>query len=280
MSRALHFIYVATMVFITIGVTYYLADIGWDYYHTPVEARWDHPEHDYFKGSGFMGHGLGIIGTLLVLIGVVLYSAAKKWGFLDRWVRLKYLLEFHIFLCTVGPIMILFHTAFKFGGVVSVAFWSMVLVVISGVIGRYIYLQIPRSISGRELSQNAILDMRNAHMATIESHTDQHESIKVLLREAEQVQGVGLRKRWSRFQIWLDVRRAIRRLPIPAEDKRSLIQVTQEEIRLGYTLSRMNVMQKWFAYWHVAHRPFAIIMLVIALVHIIVTLAFGATWIW
>lgn len=280
MLRTLHFLYISIMVAITAWVTYYLADIGWDYYHTPVEARWEHPDHDYFKASGLMGHGLGIVGTFLVLVGVVLYSAAKKWGFLDRWIRLKYLLEFHIFLCTLGPIMILFHTAFKFGGIVSWAFWSMLLVVISGVIGRYIYLQIPRSISGREMSQKAILDMRDNHLKAIEAHTDHHESIKVLLQEAEDIKGFGPRKRWARMQIWLDVRRVIRRLPIAAADRQVLRQVAREEIKLGYTLSRMDVMQKWFAYWHVAHRPFAIIMLVIALVHIIVTLAFGATWIW
>lgn len=71
---------------------------------------------------------------------------------LARFGRLKYWLEFHIFLCTLGPIMILFHTAFKFGGIVSISFWTMVLVVIIWVIGRFIYIQILRTIEGRELT--------------------------------------------------------------------------------------------------------------------------------
>ena len=50
--------------------------------------------------------------------------------------RSKHWLEFHIFLCTVGPLLVLYHTAFKFGGIVSVSFWSMVLVVLSGVAGK------------------------------------------------------------------------------------------------------------------------------------------------
>ena len=56
--------------------------------------------------------------------------------------------------------MILFHTSFKFGGIVSISFWSMVAVVASGVIGRFIYLQIPRTMQGRELSLNELREMR------------------------------------------------------------------------------------------------------------------------
>ena len=74
-------------------------------------------------------------------------------GYLTNW------LEFHIFLCTLGPVFVLFHTAFKFGGIVAVSFWSMVAVVASGVIGRFIYIQIPRSIQGQELDFKDIQKM-------------------------------------------------------------------------------------------------------------------------
>ena len=55
----------------------------------------------------------------MVIVGVFLYIARKRYNFLVKYLRLKYLLEFHIFLCVLGPILILFHTAFKFGGIVS-----------------------------------------------------------------------------------------------------------------------------------------------------------------
>jgi len=47
---------------------------------------------------------------------------------------------------------VLYHTALKFGGIVAVSFWSMAAVVLSGVIGRFIYVRIPRTIQGNELS--------------------------------------------------------------------------------------------------------------------------------
>jgi len=138
----------------------YLSWTGYDYYRLPLEERFYHPRHDWFKPSGVYGHGLGIMGTLMMLIGVSLYIARKRYNFMEKYLRIKYLLEFHIFLCVLGPLLIVFHTAFKFGGLVSIAFWCMVAVVASGVIGRFIYIQIPRTIEGRALGINELKMMR------------------------------------------------------------------------------------------------------------------------
>jgi hypothetical protein len=39
------------------------------------------------------------------------------------------------------------------------------------------------------------------------------------------------------------------------------------------------VMQNLFRYWHVAHLPFAFVMLIIMIIHVGVTLTFGYHWI-
>lgn len=160
MSPLAHRIYVSTLVTIVLFVTLFLVVTGLSYYGTSLEERFYHPEHQFYKPSGVFGHGLGIIGTLLIIIGVFSYIARKRYKFLANFGRLKYWLEFHIFLCSLGPILILFHTAFKFGGIVAISFWSMVAVVLSGVIGRFIYIQIPRSIEGRELSLDEVKEMK------------------------------------------------------------------------------------------------------------------------
>ena len=181
MNKTVHFLYVASMALVVIVVTAYLIYTGYDYYNLPLEERFYHPRHSWFKPSGAFGHGLGILGTLMILFGVSIYIARKRYNFMSKQLRLKYLLEFHIFLCTLGPILILFHTAFKFGGVVSVAFWSMVAVVASGVIGRFIYIQIPRSIEGRELSLNEVKGMRSELLDTLKKSAGLDESVIPLL---------------------------------------------------------------------------------------------------
>ena len=151
------------MVVIIIVTTFYLIYTGYSYYNTPLEERFYHPRHNWFKPSGLYGQGLGVLGTIMITFGVTIYIARKRYNFLSKYIRLKYLLEFHIFLCTLGPILILFHTAFKFGGIVSIAFWSMVAVVLSGVIGRFIYIQIPRTIEGRALSLKEVKKYENRY---------------------------------------------------------------------------------------------------------------------
>ncbi|MCB9293921.1 MAG: hypothetical protein H6559_12490 [Lewinellaceae bacterium] len=152
MSTLVHRIYIGTLTAIVVLTALFLVYNGASYYSTvPSRSGFITLLTTISNPAGLFGHGLGIMGTLLILIGVTSYIARKRYGFLSRFGRLKYWLEFHIFLCSLGPVMILFHTAFKFGGIVSIAFWSMVAVVASGVIGRFIYIQIPRTIEGRYL---------------------------------------------------------------------------------------------------------------------------------
>ena len=51
-----------------------------------------------------------------------------------------------------GPLFVVLHSSFKVGGLVAISFWSMVAVALSGVFGRYLYLKIPRTRAGEELT--------------------------------------------------------------------------------------------------------------------------------
>jgi hypothetical protein len=122
--------------------------LGLPYYLTPLDERPFSALHELYAPTGLIGHGFGIIGSLLVVVGVVLYTARKRVRFLARFGKLRDWLHFHIFLCLVGPYLVLLHTTFKFGGFVAISFWSMAAVVGSGVFGRYVYSWIPKTISG------------------------------------------------------------------------------------------------------------------------------------
>lgn len=130
MNKTFHRIYIGLFFLIVISVTILLAINGYSYYTTSIEERFFHPQHNLIKPSGSWGHGFGIIGSLMMILGVSIYMIRKRSRRLFNFGYLKHWLELHIFLCTVGLILVLYHTAFKFGGIVSVSFWSMVLVVI------------------------------------------------------------------------------------------------------------------------------------------------------
>jgi hypothetical protein len=109
------------------------------------------------------GHGIGIIGFILMLMTETLYSLRKrsrsvKWGKMSSW------LQTHIFMGLVGPYMVLLHTSWKFNGVAGVTTLLTVIIVVSGFIGRYIFTRIPRTMDGLEiegtLSQDALKQAR------------------------------------------------------------------------------------------------------------------------
>ena len=285
MNKTAHSIYLATLTLIVIAVTIYLFYYGASYYNTSMEERFYHTDHGDLKPSGVYGHGLGIIGTLLILIGVFGYMARKRYRILSRIGVLKHWLEFHIFLCTLGPIMILFHTSFKFGGIVSISFWSMVAVVASGVIGRFIYLQIPRTIQGRELSIAEIGEMQEDIAYRVRGEAGEH-SDEVLqawhdvIQERKNQGNPGFLKTYMRdYQLKSHFANQLKSWNISTRNNRIITGLISTELGIQRKIERLMLMQTLFRYWHIAHLPFALIMLIIMVIHVGVTLAFGYKWI-
>ncbi len=273
MKKSVHIIYIGIMVSIVVLVTIYLVYTGYSYYTTPLEERFYHPRHNWFKASGLYGQGLGVMGTFLIFFGVSIYILHKRYNILGKWVRLKYLLEFHIFLCTLGPILILFHTTFKFGGIVSIAFWSMVAVVASGVVGRFIYIQIPRTIEGRALSLNEVQNMKTDITEVLkEKYSLNPQTIQLFLNFTN-VESISKKPSVS------SLRNALKENKVSSEERHSILKKVMEERSLSRKISRLETMKKWFEYWHVIHMPFALIMLVIVIIHVIVAFTFGYKWI-
>lgn len=288
MSKVAHKIYIIVFTLIVVLALIFLSYSGFTYYNTSLEERFFQTDHASLKPSGIWGHGLGIIGSLLILIGVFMYMARKRNRSLMRLGILKHWLEFHIFLCTLGPVMILFHTAFKFGGIVAVSFWSMVAVFLSGVIGRFIYLQIPRTIEGRELSLSEVKDMKSDVSTILNLSNDlDSETYDVIVDSTKKKVEIYhenvfiryFRKNREDKNTIREVRSVLKKNQLSREQYNKIVSLVKNEISLNRRIDRLVTMQNLFKYWHVAHLPFALIMLVIMIIHVIVTVTFGFRWI-
>jgi hypothetical protein len=258
------------------------------YYSSGIEERVYLPDHNMLKPSGILGHGLGIIGSLFIIIGITTYMARKRYRSLSRLGLLKHWLEFHIFLCTLGPVLILFHTSFKFGGLVAISFWSMVAVFLSGIIGRYIYIQIPRSIEGRALNLNEVREIKSDMAGIIRnSYKLDEESYNTIMESVKNRVGiyyknpviVYLRNRADDRRSVQSVKAILRRNRLPKNDYKKLLALVKNDINLNRRIERLDTMQNLFKYWHVVHLPFALVMLIIMIIHVSVTIVFGYRWI-
>lgn len=290
MEKTAHRIYIGSFFAIGIASTVLLALYGFHYYTTSMEERFFLVQHSSLKPSGTIGHGVGILGSLMMIIGVAFYMIRKRARRFHSIGILKHWLEFHIFLCALGPVFVLYHTAFKFGGIVSVSFWSMVAVVLSGVIGRFIYIQIPHSISGQELSMNDLNDITLDLDKKLRKETAVTNS---LLLEIEDAFSPELFQKMAfvsgvvyAIKGHLKSRKILKRLrtglKVSGTDKhhiREIMETARSKTVIARRIGLLRTMQKIFRYWHIVHLPFAIVMFVIMFIHVAVTIVFGYKWI-
>jgi hypothetical protein len=290
MTKLQHQLYIVFFVIVTILVLVLLIVNGYTYYNSPLEERFFSADHNSLKPSGALGHGIGIIGSILMLAGVSIYMARKRMKIFMRVGFLKHWLELHIFLCTVGPILVLFHTAFKFGGLVAVSFWSMVAVFLSGIIGRFIYVRIPHTIEGKEMSMQQISNMNQ--QLTIRLFSE-YNLDKETVNKIENLSDIEKKGRssftellFSIIPIFFENRQKINLISkelnkhqINKSARKEVIKIVKEKINISNKIYYLRLMQSLFKYWHVAHLPFALIMLIIMFIHIVVTVALGYKWI-
>jgi hypothetical protein len=252
---------VAVAVLVAVWV---LVDLGgWSYYSTPLRIRGYAPGHVTLKPSGSVSHLIGVVGFGLLTMPFM-YAARKRWTRLSSAGSITTWLEAHIFCGIVGPVLVTFHTAFKFNGVISVAYWSMMLVMLSGFVGRYLYVRIPKSIRGAELTR-AEIEMRmailTAHLAEI--------GLNPVLRTRVGAESVG--GWWSRRRLRLAlVAGGVARNP--AID---VVETLAERGALDRRLAYLERTKKLFAAWHVFHQPLVYVMIIIALLHVGVALYLG-----
>lgn len=288
MSQTAHRIYIFGLAAIVLAFVAMITLKGYFYYTISIEERFFDHEDILLKPSGLIGHGIGILGSLCMIMGVSMYMVRKRYRIFSRLGLLKYWLEFHIFLCTLGPFLVLFHTAFKFGGLVVISFWSMVAVFLSGIVGRFIYLQIPRTIEGRELSLTEVRDLKrdigDTLINSIQLDADSHKVIVNSIRVKEELfhKNYFVRFFWKYvddLKTLKKVKSVLRKNKLPTLQKKEVIGLVKNEISLNRRIDRLATMQELFKYWHVVHMPFALVMLVIMVIHVGVTIVFGYKWI-
>src|SRR6202795_3740043 len=146
---------------LALAVVLVIAGYGLKYYTLSAAQRPFSPKHELLRPSGSIGIKLGMLGVLMFFL-IYLYPLRKKWGWLGRMGNSRHWLDFHVVLGATAPIIIAFHSSFKFGNIAGMAFFSMLMVTLSGFVGRYLYAHIPRGLSAAELSMKEIQENEEA----------------------------------------------------------------------------------------------------------------------
>ena len=132
---------------------------GFDYYKLSAIDRPFSPKHHMLRPSGPIGLYLGFLGVAL-FVGIFLYPIRKHWAWLGQMGKTRHWLDIHVLMGLTAPFIVAFHSTLKFRGIAGMAFWIMFAVSASGVVGRYLYAQIPRKVTTAELSMKELQELQ------------------------------------------------------------------------------------------------------------------------
>jgi len=262
---------------------------GFDYYKLSAIERPFSPKHHLLRPSGPVGLYLGFFGVALFL-GIFLYPIRKHWAWLAAKGSTRHWLDIHILMGLTAPAIVAFHSTLKFKGLAGMAFWIMFAVSASGVVGRYLYGQIPRKVTTAELSMRELQDLQ-AHLAQqlAAQNLLPKADLQALLRLPDPNRVARLPVAMAIiYMILLDVARKFRVaqlrrhalkgnpslttlfgfLPTRHREVERAIRAAAEEARLSKKVLFLSRSQKVFHLWHIVHKPFSYAFAVVAMIHI------------
>lgn len=282
----------AAMVMLAAG----LAAYGWDYYLLDLMQRPFSSKHTLLKPSGIIGLRLGIFG-LLLFIAVFMYPLRKYWSFLGRFGKTQNWFNFHVLLGLCTPGVISFHSAFKVQGFAGMAYWTMLALVGSGIIGRYFYAQIPRNIKAAEMSLKEMQDLKATLLDELKLQTIfQNSELEDLFRlpDSATILKMPLFLALARMIAW-DITRpvrvwALRRRGAQAQghlfsgggiwrtqnpELERTISLASRQMALSKRILFFSRTHQIFHLWHVIHRPFSFSLAAFVIIHVTVVTWLG-----
>jgi len=254
---------------------------GWSYYRTPLRTRGFDPAHRLLRPAGGGGQIFAVAGTIL-LLATLLYVIRKKSRRLAKIGSQKNWLEAHIFCGIVGPVLITLHTSFKFNGVISVAYWCMVLVVLSGFIGRYLYVRVPKTLRGTELTYGE-LAARTAELTAELAAEGLPRAVAAKIEAFERHAAPGAESPGRAFLLGdlrlrrslSELRREIRRSGLEERKIAEVYALIRDRAVLRRRIAYLGPTKKLFSLWHVFHKPLVYVMFAIAAIHVALAIYLG-----
>ena len=266
--------------------------LGAPYYMASLEVRARHPWRAWLQPSGYIGQSAGI-AAFVIFVFLWLYPLRKKWkalrwtGSIGKW------LDVHVTTALALPLLLAIHAAWRADGVIGLGLLAMMIVIASGIVGRYLYTRIPRARSGIELTRDEVAAQRRELIEKLAAATGLTPQVLESTLHGEQTSDADgnplvvlarlvaddlfrwrkvrqLRARWATL--------APRTQRLNEKQLREAVRLATREMSLAQQTRMLDATHRVFRYWHVAHRPFAMTALVAVVIHVVVVVAVGATW--
>ncbi|NOU00464.1 MAG: hypothetical protein HOO95_02655 [Gallionella sp.] len=244
------------------------------------------------NGWGYFSYWIGIVGSVMMLL-MLLYPIRKHLAFARNWGALRYWFMLHMMFGIGGPILVLFHTTFHIKSLnATVSLASMLLVAISGVIGRFIYRHIHQGLYGRQSDLKELQKAVDANQEKISSVLMEAPEIGDKLkkfRDHVMAKDGSLPSRMWRFMTMTWYRRKLTshcsdelRKAVIILAKSQHWNARQQEMHWQEAVNKVSsyleaaqqagqfsTYERLFRLWHILHSPFVWLLGFSAIVHVV-----------
>lgn len=277
-----------TWVLVLVGIVAfagfaYALIVHWDYYQLSQQERPFHDAHAMLKPSGSSGFPSGLIATLLILLnlGYLLRKRLIHFSFLGP---LRMWMDLHVLTGFIGGGLILFHSALAPSSVLGTfAAGALLLTVITGVIGRTIYIQVPRSLQGRELELAQVREELEGCRAELEAAGMESDWLNLpppgQPKPTSLIAGfhsmfTGYRERTAAYRVLKK-----RVLETDGLQTGKTLPLVRSFCIHAQWLSRYHELRALIASWRFFHRWLAVVMICVVACHIVVAVRYaGLDW--
>ncbi len=250
-----------------------------------------------YETKSDFAYWLGVAGGVMMLL-LLSYPLRKHWRPMARLGSGRYFFIAHMVLGIGGPVLILLHSNFEIGSLnAGVAFFSMAIVALSGVAGRFLYVRLHQNLNGVKLSLGSLrdmLDVENAaaarlrfapavleRMQSFESWALGKPSIKphAMLRNVSVLPVRRWRTEWA---CQAELRR---RLVVVAHAEgwsrrkfegrlKASQKLVHDYLEAAQRTAQFSTWERLFSLWHVAHVPIVYMLVISAIAHIVAVHAY------
>ncbi len=260
--------------------------LGWDYFAIPLDARpWD-TLHDTLGAGGSWGHLLGIVGSGLML-GNLLYLVRRRWARFERLGSVRAWLAFHVAAGIGGVALVLGHSGGDFTNPIArISTIAAVVVLVTGVLGRWIYGQVSRGEDGEAASEGELVGRLRAALHGIdESLWTEAETASATLsallpppimtpwgaaRLLPSTPIVAVRLRLSSRRIRRTLGERLGR-----DDARAVIGAAREAVRYRLAARRQQGFKALIGAWRGIHRVATFVLILTLVAHVVTLYAVG-----
>lgn len=240
----------------------------------------------YYTPRSNVGFYLGVVGSVMMLL-MLAYPLRKHVPFMHRWGALKNWFRIHMIMGIVGPTLILFHSTFHLRSLnATIALFSMLGVVISGIIGRFIYTKIHYGLYGRRATLEKIQAEFAGHSNDAKSRLHFAPRVERWLQsfERDSMQldrsftshlfsplTIGLKRRILSFRCARELREILKteRPPEFRGGTSEAIRLASAYLRESERVAQFSTYERFFSLWHMLHVPLIYILAACTIFHIV-----------